>query len=41
MKYDLFDVFDPEMPRYSRAWRIALIAGLFGIVIVDIFVWRK
>lgn len=41
MKYDLFDVFDPEMPWYSRAWRIALIAGLFGIVIVDIFVWRK
>ena len=41
MKYDLFDVFDPEMPWYSRAWRIELIAGLFGIVIVDIFVWRK
>ena len=41
MKYDLFDVFDPEMPWYSRAWRIALIAGLFGIVIVDVFVWRK
>jgi len=40
MKYDLFDLFDPEMPWYSRAWRLAFLAGLLGVVIMDVFVWR-
>ena len=40
MKYDLFDLFDPEMPWYSRAWRIALLVVVWAVVLMDLFVWR-
>jgi hypothetical protein len=39
MKHDIFD-FHHDMTWYDRGWRIALLLGLIGILLMDLFVWR-
>lgn len=40
MKHDLFDFTAPGMTLAQRAWRVAFLLAVIGVVLMDLFVWR-
>ena len=40
MKHDIFEFDAKEMTWQDRAWRVAFLAALIGIILLDLFVWR-
>jgi len=40
MRHDIFEFNATEMTWYDRAWRIALLTFVIGVLLMDLFVWR-
>ena len=40
MKHDIFEFNMTTMTRYDRAWRIALLLALIGVLAYDLFIGR-
>jgi hypothetical protein len=40
MKHDLFEFTAEGMTPAQRAWRIALLLAVIGVLLMDLLVWR-
>lgn len=40
MRHDIFEFDAKEMTWHDRAWRIALLAILVGVLLMDLLIWR-
>lgn len=40
MSHDPFDVFSAGLTISGRLWRIAFLAAVVAVILLDLFIWR-